>query len=255
MTDLWIPFWTLFKKEVRRFMKVGLHAVAAPVMTGALYLFVFGEALSTHLQVYEGVGYTAFIIPGLIMMTVLQNAFSNTSSSLIQSKISGNLIFIQMPNIPGPAIAAAYIGASLVRSLMVGVGLYAVCALWAAPPVQMPGFLFAFGFCGAVIMASLGLITALWAEKYDQMGAIQNFVVMPLTFLSGVFYSVDSLPGAWKVITLWNPFYYLVQGFRMGFFGPGAENPFLSLAIVAGVAFLSLAASVWLITIGWRIRS
>jgi len=185
---MWVPFWTLFKKEVIRFLKVWMHTVLAPVLTGGLYLFVFGEALSKHLPVYEGVSYTAFIIPGLIMMTVLQNAFSNTASSLIQSKISGNLVFILLPAIPGPQVAAAYIGASFVRSALAGAGLYLLCSWWASPPVREPGLLIAFGFFGAAIMAALGLITALWAEKYDQMGAVMNFVIMPLTFLSGVFH-------------------------------------------------------------------
>jgi len=174
---MWVPFWTLFKKEVIRFLKVWMHTVLAPVLTGGLYLFVFGEALSKHLPVYEGVSYTAFIIPGLIMMTVLQNAFSNTASSLIQSKISGNLVFILLPAIPGPQVAAAYIGASFVRSALAGAGLYLLCSWWASPPVREPGLLIAFGFFGAAIMAALGLITALWAEKYDQMGAVMNFFI------------------------------------------------------------------------------
>ena len=171
---MWIPFRTLFWKEVHRFWRVGLHTILAPVLTGFLYLVVFGEALSKHLPVYEGVSYTAFIVPGLIMMSVLQNAFANTASSLIQAKIAGHLVFVLMPAIPGPQMAAAYIGASFVRSFLVGAGLYIVCAWWAMPPVREPFLLIAFAFFGAAIMASLGLITALWAEKYDQMGAVQS---------------------------------------------------------------------------------
>lgn len=224
-SSAWTPFLTLFRKEVVRFMKVWMHTVIAPVLTGFLYLVVFGEALSKHLPVYEGVSYTAFIIPGLIMMTVLQNAFSNTASSLIQSKISGNLVFVLMPQIPGAQVAAAYVAASCLRSALAGLGLYLACAYWAAPTPAHPVLLLAFGVCGAVIMASLGLITALWAEKYDQMGAVMNFVVMPLTFLSGVFYSVEALPGFWQGATRLNPFFYLVDGFRYGFFGAGAGNP------------------------------
>ena len=135
---MWIPFRTLFWKEVHRFWKVGLHTILAPVLTGFLYLVVFGEALSKHLPVYEGVSYTAFIVPGLIMMSVLQNAFANTASSLIQAKIAGHLVFVLMPAIPGPQMAAAYIGASFVRSFLVGTGLYIVCAWWAMPPVREP---------------------------------------------------------------------------------------------------------------------
>lgn len=254
-SSAWTPFLTLFRKEVVRFMKVWMHTVIAPVLTGFLYLVVFGEALSKHLPVYEGVSYTAFIIPGLIMMTVLQNAFSNTASSLIQSKISGNLVFVLMPQIPGAQVAAAYVAASCLRSALAGLGLYLACAYWTAPTPAHPVLLLAFGVCGAVIMASLGLITALWAEKYDQMGAVMNFVVMPLTFLSGVFYSVEALPGFWQGATRLNPFFYLVDGFRYGFFGAGAVEPLTSLAVAAVTAAVTLMGAAVLLARGWRIRS
>lgn len=254
MTE-WIPFRTLLAKEVRRFLRVGLHTVLAPIMTGLLYLVVFGEALSKHLPVYEGVSYTAYIIPGLIMMSMLQNAFANPASSLIQSKISGNLVFILMPSIPAPAVIGAYLGAALIRSAMVGLGLWTVCMLWARPPVDAPLLLVAFGFFGALLMGSLGIITALWAEKYDQMGAVQNFVVMPLTFLSGVFYAVDALPPFWRAVTLWNPFFYLVDGFRTGFFGHGAVDPQTSLVVVGATSTALALAATLLVVKGWRIRN
>lgn len=255
VSDALIAFWTLFSKETIRFLKVWKHTLFAPVLTSFLYLVVFGEALEKHLPVYAGVSYTSFIVPGLIMMTVLQNAFSNTASSLIQSKISGNLVFILLPAIPGPAIAAAYICASFVRAAIAGIGVYVVCMVWAAPSVANPFYLFAFAFCGVIIMASLGLITALWAEKYDQMGAVMNFVVMPLTFLSGVFYSVESLPPVWRQLSLFNPFFYLVDGFRQGFFGTGTTNAPLSLMIVALTALAVMAAAVTLVSRGWKIRA
>lgn len=250
-----VPFLTLLEKEVVRFSKVWLHTLVAPILTGFLYLVVFGEALSHHLPVYEGVSYTAFIIPGLIMMSVLQNAFANTASSLIQSKISGNFVFIQLPAIPAGQVAGAYITASFISSSAVGLGLYIVCSLWAMPPVREPVLLVLFAAFGAIIMASLGLITALWAQKYDQMGAVQNFVVMPLTFLSGVFYSVDSLPPVWKNISAVNPFYYLVDGFRQGFFGVGSTDTGLSLIITGACAALAAGAAVLLLHRGWRIRN
>ncbi len=253
--NAWIPFRTLFVKEVVRFLKVWRHTILAPILTSFLYLVVFGEALSKHLPVYEGVSYTAFIIPGLIMMTVLQNSFANTASSFLQSKIAGHLVFVLLPAIPGPALAAAYIGASFVRASLAGIGLYAACAFWATPPVHSAAMLFAFAFSGAAIMASLGLITALWAEKYDQMGAVMNFVVMPLTFLSGVFYSVESLPPFWRKLSLWNPFFYLVDGFRQGFFGRGATDAAVSLAVVLLTACAATAAAVLLVSRGWKIRS
>lgn len=249
------PFLTLFRKETTRFLKVWIHTVLAPVLTGFLYLVVFGEALSKHLPVYDGVTYTAFIVPGLIMMTVLQNAFSNTASSLIQSKISGNLVFVLLPAIPGMQMALAYILASFLRAGLAAVGLYLACAYWAAPTPVHPLQLVAFGFCGAAVMASLGLITALWAEKYDQMGAVMNFIVMPLTFLSGVFYSVDSLPPVWQTVSRFNPFFYLVDGFRQGFFGHGAADPLKSLAVAAATAVIAAVSAGVLLSRGWRIRA
>lgn len=233
-----IAFRTLLTKEIHRFLKVWLHSLAAPILTGFLYLVVFGEALAKHLPVYEGVTYTAFIIPGLIMMTVLQNAFANTSSSLLQSKISGSLVFVLMPCFPAVDFVLAYVGASVVRSLFTGVGLYLVCLWWAHPPIVVPFFILAFSLLGAILMASLGLLTALKAQKYDHLGAVQNFVVMPLTFLSGVFYSIEALPAFWQQVTHVNPFYYMVDGFRQGFFGTGHADPWLSLVIVALVSVL-----------------
>lgn len=252
---MWIPFYTFFKKEVLRFGRIWMHTIVAPILTGSLYLVVFGEALSKHLPVYEGVTYTEFIIPGLIMMSVLQNAFSNTSSSLLQSKIIGNLVYTLMPCIPGWVMASAYLLAGCVRAAAVGIGLYAVCMIWAMPPVREPMLLIAFGLCGALIMSSIGLITALWATKFDQMGAVQNFVIMPLTFLSGVFYSIHSLPPLWQEVSRFNPFFYMVDGFRTGFFGVGDVDPLASLGVVGAVTVVLTGITVWLVSRGWHLRN
>lgn len=251
---MWVPFWTVFAKETRRFLRIWMHTVLAPILTGFLYLVIFGEALSKHLPLYEGVSYIDFIIPGLIMMSVLQNAFANTASSIIQAKIGGSLVFMLTPQIPGTVLGIAFLLASSVRAILVGLGLYVVCLYWARPPVHEPLLLIFFGLSGTLIMASFGLITALWAEKYDQMGAVQNFVIMPLTFLSGVFYSTNSLPPVWQTISEWNPFFYLVDGFRAGFFGSGAVNPYASLGVVLVATVLSMALALRLLSVGWRIR-
>lgn len=252
---MWIPFWTVFAKETRRFLRIWMHTILAPILTGFLYLVIFGEALSKHLPLYEGVSYIDFIIPGLIMMSVLQNAFANTASSIIQAKIGGSLAFLLTPQIPGAVLGIAFLLSSSVRAVLVGVGLYAVCIYWSMPPVKEPLLLIFFGLAGTLMMASYGLITALWAEKYDQMGAVQNFVIMPLTFLSGVFYSINSLPGIWQTISRWNPFYYLVDGFRAGFLGTGAVDPYASLGVVVVATALSMWLALWLLSIGWRIRN
>ena len=252
---MWIPFLTVFLKETRRFMRIWMHTILEPVLTGFLYLVIFGEALSRHLPLYEGVSYIDFIIPGLIMMSVLQNAFANTASSVIQAKISGSLVFMLTPQIPGRVLGMAFLLSSALRAILVGAGLYAVCLYWAAPPVREPLLLVLFGLSGVLMMAAFGLITALWAEKYDQMGAVQNFVIMPLTFLSGVFYSTNSLPPVWQKISELNPFFYLADGFRAGFFGARGPEIYWSLAIVLGATLLSVWVALTLLGRGWKIRA
>ncbi|HSC00957.1 MAG TPA: ABC transporter permease [Burkholderiaceae bacterium] len=245
---------TLFHKEVLRFWKVSFQTVAAPVLTAVLYLLIFGHVLEDRVQVYPGVRYTSFLIPGLVMMSVLQNAFANSSSSLIQSKITGNLVFLLVTPLSPAAWYAAYVGASVVRGLVVGAGVLAV-TLWFAPAVPAePWWIVVFGVLGAALMGSLGLIAGLWAEKFDQMAAFQNFIVVPMTFLAGVFYSVHSLPAFWQAASHLNPFFYMVDGFRRGFFGVSDVPPLVSLAVVL-VGFAAVAAvALRLLQVGYKIR-
>ncbi|AOY01276.1 ABC transporter permease [Jeongeupia sp. USM3] len=247
-------FTTLFYKELLRFWKVSFQTVAAPVLTALLYLLIFAHVLDAHVQPYPGVRYTAFLIPGLAMMSMLQNAFSNTSSSLIQSKITGNLVFILLPPLSHFEFFAAYVLAAVVRGVMVGAGVLLVTLLFAVPPVANPLWVLAFALLGSALMAVLGLIAGIWAEKFDQLAAFQNFLIMPLTFLSGVFYSIHSLPPFWYSVSQWNPVFYAIDGFRHGFFGVSDVSPWQSLAVV-GVALIAL--SLWaysLIKSGYKIR-
>ena len=232
---------TLFYKEVLRFWKVSFQTVAAPVLTAVLYLLIFGHVLSDRVQVYDGVRYTSFLIPGLVMMSVLQNAFANTSSSLIQSKITGNLVFLLLTPLSHWAWFTAYVGASMLRGLVVGLGVFSVTVWFAPPAFAEPWWIIVFAVLGAGMLGALGLIAGLWAEKFDQMAAFQNFIIMPMTFLSGVFYSVKSLPGVWQAISHLNPFFYMIDGFRRGFFGASDVSPWLSLAIV-GTSFVVVSA-------------
>jgi ABC-2 type transport system permease protein len=245
----------LFRKELLRFWKVAFQTVAAPVMTSLLYLLIFGHVLEDHVQVFPGVGYTSFLIPGLVMMGVLQNSFANTSSSLVQSKITGNLVFLLVTPLSHWAWFVAYVGASVVRGLVVGGGVL-VATAWAVPlQLAEPGWILAFALLGAGMLAALGLIAGLWADKFDQMAAFQNFVIMPMTFLSGVFYSVHSLPAAWQAVSHLNPFFYMIDGFRRGFFGVSDVSPWISLAVVgASFAFVS-GLALHLLRIGYKIRS
>jgi ABC-2 type transport system permease protein len=246
---------TLLYKEVLRFWKVSFQTVAAPVLTAVLYLLIFGHVLEAHVQVYPGVGYTSFLIPGLVMMSVLQNAFANSSSSLIQSKITGNLVFLLVSPLTHWAWFVAYVGASMVRGLMVGLGVFLVTVWFAPLRLAEPWWVIVFAALGAGMLGSLGLIAGLWAEKFDQMAAFQNFIIMPMTFLSGVFYSVHSLPGIWQQVSHLNPFFYMIDGFRRGFFGVSDVSPFLSLAIV-GSCFVGVSAlTLHLLRIGYKLRS
>jgi ABC-2 type transport system permease protein len=245
---------TLFYKEVLRFWKVSFQTVAAPVLTAVLYLLVFGHVLEDRVQVFDGVGYTSFLIPGLVMMSVLQNSFANSSSSLIQSKITGNLVFLLVTPLSHWAWYLAYVGASMVRGLAVGCGVYLVTVWFAPPRMAEPWWIILFAMLGAGLMGSLGLIAGLWAEKFDQMAAFQNFIIMPLTFLSGVFYSVHSLPAFWQAVSHLNPFFYMIDGFRRGFFGVSDASPWLSLAIVGGAFVVVAGITVNLLRIGYKIR-
>jgi ABC-2 type transport system permease protein len=244
----------LLYKETLRFWKVGFQTVGAPVLTALLYLMVFGHVMEDHVKVYGTVSYTAFLVPGLVMMSVLQNAFANSSSSIIQSKIMGNLVFILLTPLSHWGWFLAYVGSSVVRGLVVGVGVFVVTALFAVPGFVAPLWIAVFAFLGAAILGTLGLIAGLWAEKFDQMAVFQNFLIMPMTFLSGVFYSINSLPPFWQKVSHLNPFFYMIDGFRYGFFGISDISPWVSLAIVGGAWLAVSAIAVHLLRIGYKIR-
>jgi len=234
-------FPTLLYKELLRFWKVSFQTVAAPVMMALLYLVVFAYALGDRASAFPGLSYAQFLVPGLVMMSVLQNAFANSSSSLIQSKITGNLVFMLLPPISYVEFFGAYVLASMVRGLVVGTGVLAVTVWFVDLRISAPLWVFAFALLGSAILGALGLIAGIWADKFDQIAAFQNFVILPLTFLSGVFYSIQSLPAVWQTASHLNPFFYMIDGFRYGFFGASDTSPVASLSVVA-VSFALLAA-------------
>ena len=245
---------TLFYKEVLRFWKVSFQTLGAPVLTAVLYLLIFGHVLEDHVTVYGRVPYTAFLIPGLVMMSLLQNAFANTSSSLIQSKITGNLVFLLVTPLSHWAWYLAYVAASVVRGVAVGLGVLLV-TLWFSPPgLDNLAWVLVFAVLGAALMGSLGLIAGLWAEKFDQMAAFQNFIVMPMTMLAGVFYSIHSLPGVWQAASHFNPFFYMIDGFRHGFFGVSDVSPWTSLAVVGASTVAVAAWTLHLLKRGYKLR-
>ena len=247
-------FRTLVYKETLRFWKVATQTVAAPVLTSMLYLLVFGHVLDGRVEPSPGVSYTAFLIPGLVMMSVLQNAFANSSSSLIQSKITGNLVFVLLTPLSHWEIFSAYVLASVARGLAVGFGVFVITCWFADLSFVAPLWIVIFALLGAAMLGTMGLIAGIWAEKFDQLAAFQNFLIMPATFLSGVFYSIHSLPPFWQTVSHLNPFFYMIDGFRYGFFGVSDVSPWLSLSIVAGFLVILALASIRLLKSGYRLR-
>ena len=250
-----MSFWTLFSKELLRFVKVGVQTVAAPVLTALLYLVIFGQVLEGRVQAFDGVRYTSFLVPGLVMMSVLQNAFANSSSSLIQSKITGNIVFILLAPISYAEFFCAYVAASVARGLAVGAGVLVFTAWFVELRLEAPVWTLAFALLGAALLGALGLLAGIVSEKIDQLAAFQNFVILPLTMLSGVFYSIHSLPDFWRNLSHVNPFFYMIDGFRYGFFASSDVAPGISLAIVA-IAFAAVAAlCLLLLKSGYKLRS
>ena len=250
-----MSFYTLFRKELLRFLKVSVQTVAAPVLTSLLYLVIFGQVLEGRLQVFEGVRYTSFLVPGLVMMSVLQNAFANSSSSLIQSKITGNIVFILLAPISYAEFFWAYVAAAMARGLVVGAGVLAFTAGFVELRVAAPLWALAFALLGAGLLGALGVLAGVVSEKIDQLAAFQNFVILPLTMLSGVFYSIHSLPVFWRDLSHANPFFYMIDGFRYGFFGASDVAPATSLAVVAAALAGVATACLLLLKSGYKLRT
>jgi len=247
-------FTTLLYKEVLRFWKVGFQTLAAPILTAMLYLLIFSHVLEGHVQVYDALPYTAFLVPGLVMMSLLQNAFANSSSSLIQSKVMGSIIFILLPPISNFAFFAAFVLAAVLRGLAVGLGVLLVTVFFAPLQFDQLAWVAAFAVLGGALLGTLGVLAGLWADKFDQLAAFQNFLIMPLTFLSGVFYSIHSLPPFWQQVSRYNPVFYIIDGFRHGFFGMSDVSPWLSLAVVVGCLCALTVAALLLLGRGYKLR-
>ena len=248
-------FTTLFYKEVLRFWKVATQTVAAPVLTALLYLLIFSHVLESRVRVYGTISYTEFLVPGLVMMSVLQNAFANTSSSLIQSKVTGNIIFVLLPPISYREFYAAYVLAGVVRGIVVGTGVL-IATIWFAPlSFNNPLWVLTFALLGGAILGSMGVIAGIWADKFDQLAAFQNFLIMPLTFLSGVFYSIHSLPPFWQQVSHFNPIFYMIDGFRYGFFGISDVSPWTSLTIVGACFVLLFLLTLVMLKRGYKLRA
>lgn len=242
-------------KEVRRFWSVLGQTVTAPVITALLFLLVFSHVLEGRDSGYPGVAYTQFLVPGLMMMQVLQNAFANTSSSLAQSKIMGNIVFLLMAPLSARDLFIGYISAALLRSVLVALAIFVVTWPFVQLPVAHPAALLAIMLLAAGSMGSLGIIAGVIANKFDHIAAFQNFLIMPLTFLSGVFYSVHGLPELWYEVSLFNPFFYMIDGFRYGFFGTADVSIWRSLGWSLGFFVASSGTAMAWLASGYRLRS
>ena len=247
-------FPTLLYKEVLRFWKVSTQTIGAPVLTAVLFLFIFSHVMEGRIRMYDAVPYAAFLVPGLVMMSVLQNAFANSSSSLVQSKMTGNIIFVLLPPLAYWEFFAAYVLAAAARGMLVGAAVLLVTLPFVEIEFRHPLWIVAFAFSASAVLGSLGMIAGIWAEKIDQVAAFQNFFIMPLTFLSGVFYSIHSLPPFWQRLSHFNPFFYMIDGFRYGFFGVSDVHPFRSLAVVTVFLGVVSAMTLAMIKSGYRLR-
>ena len=247
-------FPTLFYKEVLRFWKVSVQTVGAPVLTAVLYLLLFGHVMEGRLQVYGTIPYEAFLVPGLVMMSMLQNAFANSSSSLIQSKMTGNIVFVLLPPLSYWEFFWAYVLAAAARGLIVGAAVLLVTVPFVPLSLREPLWVIAFAAAGSAVLGTLGVLAGVWAEKIDQVAAFQNFAIMPLTLLSGVFYSIHSLPAFWQGLSHFNPFFYMIDGFRYGFFGVSDVSPQVSLAVVCASLGIFSALTLALLSRGYKLR-
>lgn len=252
------PAWrgalALLHKEVKRFRKVSVQTVLAPVISAVLFLVVFQQVLRGRIDLPGGISYAAFLVPGLAMMSLQQNAFANSSSSITQSKVTGNLVFLLLSPLPAWGWFLGYVGGGCVRGLVVGLCVWLSTLPFVLTFPVHPGFTLLILMVSAWLMSALGLIAGLWAEKWDQLSVFQSFIINPLTFLAGVFFSVDALAEPWRTLAHFNPFFFMIDGLRYGFFGVSDAPALADLGVSLGFALLVSAVALELLRRGWRIR-
>jgi len=246
--------WTLFTREVRRFLKVKMQTIVTPALTAMLYLIIFRYAMGERQVPGIAVDYFTFLVPGLAMMAMLQNAFANTSSSMIMGKVMGMHIYLLMAPLSAIEVVTVFLAAAVVRALVVAVVFLAILFPFVDLQLLHIGMILLYGICGSIIMGGLGLIAGMWAKDFDNIAMVTNFVIMPLTFLSGVFYSVRQLPELWQQINHANPFFYLIDGFRYGFLGTGDTDPYASIFVVVATVLLTIVTCWQLWRMGWRMK-
>lgn len=251
----WRGLWELYLKEVRRFVKVWLQTIAAPMVTSLLFLAIFALALGRSVQHIGGVSFMEFLAPGLIMMTMVQNAFANTSSSVLISKVQGNIVDVLMPPLSAGELAVGIAGGGVTRGLVVGVAVAAGMAFFVDLHVHNVGYILFHAVGASLMLSLLGLLAGVWSDKFDHMAAVTNFIITPLSFLSGTFYSIDRLPENFQVFAHFNPFFYMIDGFRYGFLGHDDALPLTGLAVVGVTNLVLLAASYLMLRSGYKLKA
>ncbi len=250
----WIGLKTLVRKEIGRFMNVYIQTIFAPLITLGLFFTVFSLSIGGDKQVF-GVPYMHFLAPGLLMMTMIQNSFANSSSSLIIAKVQGNIVDLLMPPLSATEILFGYILGALIRSLMIGaLGLF-VMIVFLHLPIERPGLLLLFAILGNTMMGTLGIVGGLWSEKFDHLATLTNFIVTPLTFLSGTFYALTALPPLWQTVAAYNPFFYIIDGFRAGFIGTPEGDLTTGLVILIGSNVFLIGLAWWMLKTGYKTKS
>jgi ABC-2 type transport system permease protein len=251
----WRGLWTLYQREVKRFFKVFTQTIAAPVVTTLLFYTIFSVALEGRVSAIDTVPFTVFLAPGLIMMSIIQNSFQNTASSIMVSKVQGNIVDVLMPPISPFEMVCGYAAGGVTRGILVGIATTTVMSVFVAMPFHDIGAILFFALAASVMLALLGMIGGIWAEKFDHMASITNFVIMPLSFLSGTFYSIDRLPGVWQTIAQFNPFFFAIDGLRYGFIGHADANLWLGAAIILGVDAILFVVVHRMLARGYKLKS
>jgi ABC-2 type transport system permease protein len=251
----WIGVWTLYQKEVRRFLSVFTQTVVAPMVTTLLFYAVFALALGRAVTHVGAVGFSEFLAPGLIMMAIVQNAFANTSSSLLISKVQGNIVDVLMPPLSSGEMAFAFAMGGMTRGLVVGVAVSLAILVFVPYTIHFPLYVVFHALAASLMLSLLGIMGGIWSEKFDHMAAVTNFVITPLAFLSGTFYSIDRLPGLWNTVARFNPFFYMIDGFRYGFIGQSDSSPALGVAVMVVMDFLLAVVVLRMFSTGYKLKT
>ena len=251
----WIGFFTLYKKEVKRFFNVFAQTILAPAVTTILFYLIFTLSIDRKLLISGDFSYSEFLAPGLICMSIMQNAFANTSSSIVISKVQGNIVDVLMPPMSELELTFSYSLGGITRGLLVGICVGFLIYNFVPLRIYNLFIIIFFGFSSSLFLSLLGILCGVWAKKFDHMASITNFIILPLTFLSGTFYTIDRLPEFWHFLASWNPFFYMIDGFRYGFLGQGDSNIVTGFIVLVSLNSVLLFLTIYIFRKGYGLRS